>query len=60
MVETIGRDTSLIIEDPSKKGETFRAIVESHHRIIPGYVVKVNVKPSKMFIFNPNTGELIT
>ena len=60
MVETIGRDTSLIIEDPTKKGETFRAIVDSQHRIIPGDVVKTNVKPEKMFIFNPNTGELIT
>jgi len=60
MVETIGRDTSLIVEDPTKKGETFRAIVDSQHRIIPGDVVKVNVNPGKMFIFNPNTGELIT
>ena len=60
MVETIGRDTSLIIEDPTKKGETFRAIVDSQHRIKPGDVVKTSVNPEKTFVFNPNTGELIT
>ena len=60
MVETIGRDTSLIIENPTKNGETFRAIVDSQHRIKPGDVVKTSVNPLKTFVFNPNTGELIT
>ncbi len=59
MVETIGRDTSLIMVDPTKKGETFRAIVDSQHRIKPGDVVKTNIRPEKMFVFNPNTGQLI-
>ena len=60
MVETIGRDTSLIIIDPTKEGETFRAIVDSEHRIKPGDVLKVSIKAEKMFVFNPESGELIS
>ena len=59
MVETIGRDTSLIIIDPTRENETFRAIVDSKHRIKPGDVLKVSIKAHKMFIFDPESGELI-
>ena len=59
MVETIGRDTSLIIIDPTKENETFRAIVESEHRIKPGDVLKVSIKQNKLFVFDPESGELI-
>ena len=59
MVETIGRDTSLIVNDPTRENETFRAIVDSKHRIKPGDVLKVSIKPEKMFIFDPISGELI-
>lgn len=59
MVETIGRDTSLIIKDPTRENETFRAIVDSKHRIKPGDVLKVSIKSKKLFVFNFETGELI-
>ena len=59
MVETIGRDTSLIISDPTRENETFRAIVDSKHRVIPGDVLKVSIKADKLFIFKPETGELL-
>ncbi len=59
MVETISRDTSLIIIDPTRENETFRAIVDSKHRIKPGDVLKVSIKTDKLFVFNFETGELI-
>jgi len=59
MVETIGRDTTLIIENPTKPGETFRAIVDAEKRIKPGDKIKLNVKKSKLFVFEKDTGELV-
>jgi len=59
LVETIGRDTSLIIIDPTRDNETFRAIVDSKHRVKPGDVLKVSIKPDKLFIFNAKSGDLI-
>lgn len=59
MVETIGRDTTLIIENPTKDNETFRAIVDAEKRIKPGDKIKLNVKKSKLFVFEKDTGELV-
>ncbi len=59
MVETIGRDTTLIVKNPLEEGSTFRAIVDSQYRIKPGDVVKTSIKPEKLFIFNPESGDLI-
>jgi len=59
LVETIGRDTTLIIKKPTNDKETFRAIVDAEKRIKPGDIVKLNVKKTKLFVFNPNTGELV-
>lgn len=59
MVETIGRDTTLIVENPNDSSQTFRAIVDASHRIKPGDVIDLNVKPDKLFIFNKETGELL-
>ncbi|MCK5387692.1 MAG: ABC transporter ATP-binding protein [Candidatus Izimaplasma sp.] len=59
MVETIGRDTSLIINDPTRENNTFRAIIETKHRIKPGDVLKVNIKKDKLFIFDVDLGNLI-
>jgi multiple sugar transport system ATP-binding protein len=58
-VETIGRDTTLIIKHPSEKNQTFRAIVDADNRIKPGDEVTLTVKPHKMYIFNKETGELV-
>ncbi len=60
LVETIGRDTSLIVHDPTKEKGTFRAIVDSKHRIKPGDVLKVSIKPEKLYIFDKESGDLIT
>jgi multiple sugar transport system ATP-binding protein len=57
MVETIGRDTALIIPKPNTEKETFRAIVDAEENIKPGAKIKLNVKPNKMFLFNKDTGE---
>ena len=59
MVETIGRDTALIIKVPDTENDTFRVIVDAGNRIKPGEVVKMKIKPNKMFIFNKETGALI-
>ncbi len=59
LVETIGRDTTLIIKNPLNKKETFRAIVDADHRIIPGDEICLQVKPHKMFVFDPKTVELL-
>lgn len=58
-VETIGRDTTLIINDPNQEGKTFRAIVDADNKIQPGDKIKLSVKPHKMFVFNKETGELV-
>ena len=60
-VETIGRDTTLIIKDPTDPDgvKTFRAIVDAQYRIQPGDVVELGIKEEKMFVFDKNTGEII-
>lgn len=60
-VETIGRDTTLIIKDPTDEEglRTFRAIVDAQYRIQPGDVVNLDIKENKMFVFNKDTGEII-
>jgi len=57
LVETIGRDTTLIIEVEGNDGslldkKTFKAIVDAEHRIIPGDTVHFKVKPEKMHLFD--------
>jgi multiple sugar transport system ATP-binding protein len=59
MVQTIGRDTTLVIEKPNAKGETFRAIVDSEERVKPGTVLKLSVRPTKFHVFNKETGAII-
>jgi predicted transcriptional regulator len=59
MVETIGRDTTLIIKDPTDNEKTFRAIVDASHRIKPGDDVSLSIKSDKLYIFNKETGELL-
>jgi multiple sugar transport system ATP-binding protein len=83
LVETIGRDTTLIIKDPTQiieplaepnqgddveevvgvksvfEQKTFKVIVDSQHRIMPGDKVSFNIRPEKLFVFNKETGELV-
>lgn len=59
LVETIGRDTTLIIKHPNDETQTFRAIVDADYGVEPGDTVKFNVKPHKMHIFDKETGEIL-
>ncbi len=59
MVETIGRDTTLVIKDPTDEGRTFRVIVDASHRVKPGQKIGFSIKRDKVFMFNKETGELI-
>jgi len=58
-VETIGRDTTLIIKHPNDESQTFRAIVDADFGVEPGDSVKFTVKPHKMHVFNSETGEIV-
>ncbi len=58
-VETIGRDTTLIIKHPLDKTQSFRAIIDADERVSPESNVRLSVKPKKMFLFNKETGELV-
>jgi len=57
LVETIGRDTTLIIDLPSETDnildtKSFKAIVDAMLRIKAKDLVHFMVRPEKMFIFN--------
>jgi multiple sugar transport system ATP-binding protein len=57
LVETIGRDTTLIIDLPGEAAnilekKSFKVIVDSLLRIKSGDSVHFEVKPEKMYIFN--------
>lgn len=55
-VETIGRDTTLIMYDPSDKDKRFRAIVDADYKIEAGQTIHLAVKGHKMFVFDKTTG----
>jgi len=57
LVETIGRDTTLIIEVEGNDGslldkKTFKAIVDADYKIAAGDEIYFNIKPSKMHLFD--------
>jgi multiple sugar transport system ATP-binding protein len=63
LVETIGRDTTLIIDIPGEEGNlldknSFKVIVDASHRIEPGQMIHFSIKPEKMHLFDLN-GELL-
>ncbi len=60
MVETIGRDTALIINDTQETERSSRVIVDSSNKVKPGDKIKFSIKPNKLFLFNKETGEKIT
>lgn len=59
MVETIGRDTSLVIRDGSDTNNSFRIIIDSGHKVKAGDKVTFSIKKDKFFVFNKETGELV-
>jgi multiple sugar transport system ATP-binding protein len=56
-VETIGRDTTLLVIDPTEENKRFRAIIDADYKVEAGDEIRLSVKPHKMFIFDPETGE---
>lgn len=56
MVETIGRDTTLIIQNWDDPSLTYRVIVDASHRVQPGDKVRFNIKKDKFFVFDKETG----
>ena len=58
IVSTIGRDTTLVIQDPTREKSYFKAIIPSELRIEDGNVVNMTVKASKMFVFD-SEGDLL-
>ncbi len=60
MVETIGRDTSLIINNIQETERASRVIVDSSNKVKPGDKIRFKIKPKKLFLFNKETGLKIT
>ena len=58
-VETIGRDTTLVILNPFVQGSTYRIIVDASNRIKAGDKVKFSIKADKLYVFNKESGELL-
>ena len=54
-IEYIGRDKSIVAENPNTEKDTFRFIVESDVHANENQVIKVNVKPAKCFVFDKLT-----
>lgn len=58
LVETIGRDTTLIINNPTLEKTYFKAIVPSELKITDSDKVMLRIKLNKMFIFDAD-GDLL-
>ena len=54
-IEYIGRDKSIVAENPNTETDTLRFIVESDVHANENQVIKVNVKPAKCFVFDKLT-----
>ncbi len=57
-IEVMGRDKSIIAANPACEKATFRTIVDSDIKI-DSDVVKFNLKPNKVFLFNKETEKRI-
>lgn len=58
-VETIGRDTTLLVKLNKEDTQVYRIIVDASYRIKPGDIASFSLKEEKMYIFNKETGELL-
>ena len=59
MVETIGRDTSLVVKDPFDDNKSYRIIIDSSYRVKAGDKVKFSFKPDKLFVFDKTSGDVL-
>ena len=59
-VEVMGRDISVVCTHPLSQNDTIRAIVSSENLAdVHGTAVRFRLKGSKVFLFDPETGERI-
>ena len=56
-IEVMGRDISIIAQNPSCEKPTFRVIVDADNRFNPVGEIKFDIKPNKLFLFNKDTEE---
>ena len=56
-LEVMGRDISIIAKNKACEKPTIRAIVEADTKVPLNGVVKFNLKPNKVFLFNKETEE---
>ena len=57
-MEVMGRDVSFLCTHPACQSPTFRAIRQSDGREqAPGSTVSFRLKPGKVLLFHPETGE---
>ena len=56
-VEYIGRDVSIIGVNENSEKDTFRIIVDSDVKVEEGQIVRANIKPHKLFVFDKITEE---
>ena len=59
-IEVMGRDVSVVASSEASINPTLRAIIDADNHIDPNsQVVKFNIKPNKLFLFNKETEERI-
>ena len=59
-VEVMGRDVSIVSENPASVNTIIRSIINSDNKVIPGSTeVRYSLKPHKVFIFDKETEERI-
>ena len=54
-IEHIGRDKSIVAVHPSTEKDSFRLIIESDIEVEENSTIKLNVKPTKCFVFDKLT-----
>lgn len=58
--EVTGRDVSIISKNPAAQSETIRSIISAEDwSHVPGKTVHFDLKPRKVFLFEPGTGKRI-
>ena len=58
-VEVMGRDTSVVSTHKCMDGVSVRSIIPSEDKVKPGKTVRFDLKPSKVHLFDPKTGERV-
>ena len=58
-IERLGRDISIIAKHPNFDGHTLRAIVDADTVVPESGLIKVNIRPTKCFVFDKTTEERI-